>query len=305
MTGRQDQGGPADVEALRAENEHLRARLAEVRARLQEPEEIIRAIRHGEVDAVVVTRQAGERIFSLRCADVLYRVMIEEMKEGAVALDPAGRIVYCNRHFAGMVNGRREALVGTSVFPLVPADSRPFFDALERPAEGTRREELTLRAADGTPVPVHATLSHIPLEDQEAFCLIVTDMTGQKRQEVMAEEGRRKDEFLAMLGHELRNPLAAIANAVEALRGREVTSARVERACGAIGRQAAHLTRLVDDLLDVARITRGKVDLRTEAVDLAAVAGQAAEMAQPRADEQDQNLTVSLPLRKVEVEADP
>src|SRR4051812_18135328 len=172
MTGRQDQGGPADVEALRAENEHLRARLAEVRARLQEPEEIIRAIRHGEVDAVVVTRQAGERIFRLRCADVLYRVMIEEMKEGAVALDPAGLIVYCNRHFAGMVNGRREAMLGTSIFPFVPAESRPFFDALGRPpAGGTSRAELSLRACDGTPVPVQATLSRIPLEEQEAFCL--------------------------------------------------------------------------------------------------------------------------------------
>src|SRR4051812_40759118 len=167
MTGRQDQGGPADVEALRAENEHLRAQLAEVRARLHEPEEIIRAIRQGEVDAVVVTRQAGERIFSLRSADVLYRVMIEEMKEGAVALDAAGLILYCNRHFAGMVGAPREALVGRPIGPYVADAGRSFFDALRRPpADGTSRAELALRAGDGTAVPVQVTLSRIPLDDQ-------------------------------------------------------------------------------------------------------------------------------------------
>src|SRR5205807_1370504 len=85
------------------------------------------------------------------------------------------------------------------------------------------------------------------------YCLIVTDLTGQKRQEAMAEEARRKDEFLAMLGHELRNPLAAIRNAVEAMSGADGTGPKADRAWAAVGRQAAHLTRLVDDLLEVER----------------------------------------------------
>src|SRR4051812_25357428 len=92
-------GGTADSD-LRRENEELRAHLRELRARLREPEDIIRALRHGEVDALVVTEPRGERIYSLRSADVLYRGMIENMKDAAVALDRSGIIIYCNAYFA-------------------------------------------------------------------------------------------------------------------------------------------------------------------------------------------------------------
>jgi len=114
-----------------------------------EAADIIRAIREGEVDAFVVKEAAEERIYSLRSADLLYRAMVEEMKDGAVALDSGGLIVYCNAYFAHMVKAERAALIGTRIFPLVP-DTDGFFDLTEeRTRTGTSRQELALRARDG------------------------------------------------------------------------------------------------------------------------------------------------------------
>jgi len=97
-----------DDTKLQAEVVGLRAQLAELRTRLREPEEIIRAIRQGEVDAVVVNDRRGERVYSLRSADVLYRGMVEEMKEGAVALDASG-LVRRARSSIRVVGNKRSA----------------------------------------------------------------------------------------------------------------------------------------------------------------------------------------------------
>ena len=119
-----------------------------------EAEEIIRAIRYGEVDAFVVTEAAEERIYSLRSADVLYRAMIEQMKDGAVALDASGLIVYCNAYFAQLVKAERGALVGSEDRSVRPGRRRGVLRLLpEHPRDGTSRRELELRATDGTDRP--------------------------------------------------------------------------------------------------------------------------------------------------------
>jgi signal transduction histidine kinase len=115
---------------------------------------------------------------------------------------------------------------------------------------------------------------------------------------------RQKDEFLATLAHELRNPLAPIRNALEIIRLAGGVPA-VERNRALIERQVGQLVRLVDDLLDVSRVVRGKVTLRRERVDLAAVAAQAVETAQPLIDAQRHALAVALPAEPVPVDADP
>jgi PAS domain-containing protein len=104
---------------LETENARLQAELAQLRDVLREPEEILRAIRLGEVDGFVVSEAEGEAIYQLRSADVLCRVMIEDMKEGAVAFDTEGTILYCNRHFAGMLKAAREELLGGRIETLV------------------------------------------------------------------------------------------------------------------------------------------------------------------------------------------
>jgi signal transduction histidine kinase len=119
----------------------------------------------------------------------------------------------------------------------------------------------------------------------------VTELTIARRQAEAAN--RAKDEFLAMLGHELRNPLAPISTALQLMRLRGVVGAEHERTV--IERQVEHLMSLVDDLLDVSRIARGKVQLKRERVDLADVAARALEMVSPAIDERMHGVTVDVP----------
>jgi PAS domain S-box-containing protein len=112
-------------------------------------------------------------------------------------------------------------------------------------------------------------------------------------EEALSEADRRKDEFLAMLAHELRNPLAPIGTASELLSRTVTGDARARSAIGMIKRQAAHLTRLVDDLLDVSRITQGRIQLRRKPVDLAAVVTQALETVEPQLRNRQQRLAVT------------
>src|SRR5262245_57269847 len=109
---------------LHREIDELRAEVQRLRLQLQEPEDSIRAIRHGEIDALVVTEAQGDKIYTLRSADGLYRCMIENMKEAAVALDRGGIIVYCNAHFAELMSTHRNVLVGTSILPVIREDGR-------------------------------------------------------------------------------------------------------------------------------------------------------------------------------------
>src|ERR1700747_832417 len=97
----------------------------------------------------------------------------------------------------------------------------------------------------------------------------------------LKKSDRRKDEFLAMLAHELRNPLAPIRNAVQVLHMPNADEAHEEWAKQVINRQVEQMVRLVDDLLDVARITQGKIQLQTERIDVTAVAARAVETSQP------------------------
>jgi signal transduction histidine kinase/DNA-binding response OmpR family regulator len=116
---------------------------------------------------------------------------------------------------------------------------------------------------------------------------------------------RQKNEFLSMLAHELRNPLAPIRNAVEVMRHRGPAQPELQWARDVIDRQVRHLARLVDDLLDVSRITRGKIRLQTEPVELAAVVAQAVEAGRPAIDARGHTLTVDLPNTPVWVNGDP
>lgn len=126
------------------------------------------------------------------------------------------------------------------------------------------------------------------------FSGISFDITERKRLEEMLRDGdRRKDEFLAMLAHELRNPMAPIRNAGELLLRLETDDVRVKQAAEIINRQVEQLTRMVDDLLDVSRITRGHVELECRPIELSAVVAAAIEAVEPTVRERDLTLTVS------------
>jgi PAS domain S-box-containing protein len=141
---------------------------------------------------------------------------------------------------------------------------------------------------------------------------VLTDITERKRLEEelrlrldqLAEADRRKDEFLATLAHELRNPLAPIRNSLEILKMPRIDAAMVQQVRAMMERQVHQLVRLVDDLLDVSRVMRGKVELRKEPVELAVVVARAVETVQPLIDAQGHRLDLSLPRESLLVDAD-
>ncbi len=175
--------------------EELQTEIEELRARLEEAEETLHAIQSGEVDALVVSERAGgDKVYTLRSPDRPYRLMIEEMAQGAVTLTPDGLILYCNGGFAHMVKRPINEIVGSSLDNHVTRGSRDFLEALFR--HGLRQEgsqgELELSAAGGMLVPVYVSLNALPLDDsdgQPVLCLVVTDLADQKRNErIVADE---------------------------------------------------------------------------------------------------------------------
>jgi signal transduction histidine kinase/CheY-like chemotaxis protein len=127
----------------------------------------------------------------------------------------------------------------------------------------------------------------------------------RRKMEQLADADRRKDEFLAMLGHELRNPLAPVTTALQLMRLHSDEPLRIARARETIERQVEHMTRLIDDLLDVSRITRGKIELQREAVVVSTLVARAVEAARPVIDERGHRLTLDLPDEPVTLNADP
>ncbi|HYQ90968.1 MAG TPA: ATP-binding protein, partial [Candidatus Competibacteraceae bacterium] len=133
-----------------------------------------------------------------------------------------------------------------------------------------------------------------------------TDVTAQRAaEEALREADRRKDEFLAMLAHELRNPLASIYNAVQILSRLGPAEPKLQWAHDVIARQAKHLARLVDDLLDSARLIRGQITLKKEPVELATIVQQAVEAAQPLLEARQHHFRLILPHSPVWLEGDP
>jgi signal transduction histidine kinase len=149
-----------------------------------------------------------------------------------------------------------------------------------------------------TPIPA-------PDGTPEQFLSVSRDVTEQcEAEEALKEADRQKDEFLAMLSHELRNPLAPIRNSVEILRAIGTNEPVLMAARDMIDRQVRHLVRLVDDLLDVSRVSRGKIQLQKEPLDLTKTVGHAVETTRPLFEVRRHELTVKLPEHPVCIEGD-
>jgi len=164
--------------------ERLLERIEQLTMRLEDAENTLQAIRQGEVDALVVSDPGGPQVYTLRSADHPYRILVQEMQEGALTLTPTGLILYANLAFARMMRTSLEHLLGTSVQRFVAPRDLPNFMALfERGARSNSRGEVALQAADGTLVPAFLACNSFRVDDFQRVCLVVTDLTEQKRQE--------------------------------------------------------------------------------------------------------------------------
>jgi PAS domain S-box-containing protein len=224
--------------------------------------------------------------------------------------DTEGRYLLVNRAFekyAGLDRKKVEGWRDHDLFPNEMADASVADDqqVLRQGMARQYEEVVNIHGVTCTLITIKFPLvdaSGVPI----AICGIATDITDRKQAEdALKEADRRKDEFLAMLAHELRNPLAPIRNAVQIMRLLGSTDPNLERSREMIDRQVEHMTRLVDDLLEVSRITGGKIKLQKETMDLVEVAGRAVETSRPLIDARHHELTVAFPPRPIILEADP
>ena len=277
----------------------------------REAAETLRAIRQGAVDAFVVEEERGrQHVVTLEGADRAYRMFVEQMPQGVATLHPDGTLVYANRSLSEFLGAPHETLAGSSLSTLVPAEDHGHCQSLlELGKSGCGRGELRLKRADGALVPVHLTFSRLPEECGDLIALYVGDLTAQKgltqAEGALREADRRKDEFLAILGHELRGSLAPLVTMLEVMKRSPGDEALIEQARSTMERQLRQLVRLADDLLDVSRITRGTLELRKERVELGAilrrVVGNRPSVTKGAAHE----TTLTLPDEPIFLDADP
>lgn len=295
-----------------------------LRAQLEEAKGVLDAIRHGEIDALLVTGPDGSRVFTLEGAEHPYRIMVESMSEGAATLVADGALAYANARLAALLEVRLERLVGQRFEDFIaPPERERFAAACVAARSGQHVEPFELRTAGGNSLPALVALSplgHSPrsADPIPALCLIATDLTESQRNTALSLEiskreaaeaelrlaVRQKDAFLAMLAHELRNPLSPIRHASELLTGLVGGDSNARRLLAMITRQTDQLTRLVDDLLDVARIAQNRIVLRNEPQEIGALIDQAVETVQTIISEKGHELRLDKPASSLYVQGD-
>ncbi len=170
--------------------QELNARVHELEERLAESEETLRAIRSGEIDAVVVSAADGDRVYTLRGADESYRVFVEQMREGAVTLSCDGDVLYANQQFAALVGTPLEQVIGSHFHDFLPeGEADPFKALLDGRSNASPKAELQLRRRDGSLVPIYLSAGVLDSEDVRCHCVLVVDLTEQKHnEEIQAAE---------------------------------------------------------------------------------------------------------------------
>jgi len=204
----------------------------ELVTRLSEAEENLRAIRSGEVDAIVVNRQGEEKVFTLRGADHTYRVFVERMNEGAAVLSSDHTVLHCNGRFARFLGARLQSVIGSSMLDLVWPDDHPKLDALlRRAARRNCRGEIRLQSRTGAPLSVHLSLNPLRLDSTRAVCLIASDLSETKRAE---QELRASSEQLRNLTAHLQSvreeERARISREVHDELGQSLTAVKMDLA---------------------------------------------------------------------------
>ena len=239
-------------------------------------------------------RLAAER---LRQSEERLRRALAVETVGVIYFGLDGRITDANGAFTRLCGCSQEDLrSGRAIWRLLIApDSTPDFDLLFGELKRSGRaapHQLTFLRQDGSRWVALVTATLVSGDEAVMFVIDVTDR--QRAVEALREADRRKNEFLATLAHELRNPLAPIANGLEILRLLPSPSETADRARTMMERQVAHMVRLVEDLLEVSRITLGKIELRREHVDLNAVLRQAVESTASVMQESRHQLTIDI-----------
>ena len=247
--------------------------------------------------------------------------MLDTALDCIVTCDHTGRIIEFNPAAERTFGHRREDLINRAMSEvIVPPSLRKRHEAgmarYLKTGEARllgKRVEMTGLRANGEEFPVELSVTRIPTDREPVFTAFLRDITARKAMErdlrriaaELSDVDRRKTEFLAMLAHELRNPLAPLRNGLQILRITGDGGARIEATTDMMDRQLGHMVRLVDDLLDVSRISRGKIELKRTRTDVATIVQQAVEATRPQFESMGHRLTVTMPPELIGLDGDP
>jgi PAS domain S-box-containing protein len=240
------------------------------------------------------------------------KALFDNAAVGIAEVDASGSFALVNDSLGRRLGEGRDALLTMKMGDIVHADDREDLAlSMHRLFTGQiphfTTEKRFLRR-DGETIWMKLTVSRARVADVHGAhgVAVIEDITEQKHaEEDLREADRRKDEFLATLAHELRNPLAPIRNSLHIFRMKGIQDPAVEQVTSMMERQVAHMVRMVDDLLEVSRISRGKIELRKESVELAAVLRNAVDTSLPLIEKGHHKLIVDVPDEPVLLEADP
>jgi len=241
------------------DDSNAQQRIAELTARLEEAEETLRAVSAGEIDAFIVQGPRGEQVYSLRSAEQPYVLSSKKCRKEPPFSRPPATLCIATASSQRSEDALEE-VIGTALDRFLSGSDRM---RSRCSGGGLRQMQARLTAVDGRVIDVYLSLSASKADDDtERLNLIVTDLSAlldaQSGRDRAEQQSQAKDEFMAMLAHELRNPLSAISAAVQVLEASDGRDAPALRARSIIGRQVHHLARLVDDLLDVGRVVTGR-----------------------------------------------
>ena len=289
------------VEQLRRRRDELVAKVEEDTRELQQANLAIKQ----DVGARAQLQQ------KLSATEQRLRLLMDGIQDYAIVmLDRAGRVISWNVGAQRITGYRSEEITGRHFSCFYPPE------AIERhlpdkhlylaDADGRCENEGWRVRKDGTSYWANVILTSLyeAPDEPRGYAMVLRDLTDRKRVESLEESERQINEFLAMLGHELRNPLAPIRNALDLMRINAGSDTTQEWARSVIDRQVAQLSRLVDDLLDVSRITSGKIVLQRESMELNAVVLHAVDATRPQIEARKQTLEVNVSREPVPVDAD-
>jgi PAS domain S-box-containing protein len=247
---------------------------------------------------------------ALRDSEQEYRVIVDTANEGIWRLDRSARVTFANQRMADLLGITRDAMLGRHKWDFVFDEDVAAMQALfERRRRGVAEEIADIRFRRGDGREIWTLMAARPVYDEHGGFMgavdLFTDITERRRaEEELRDSDRRKDEFLAVLAHELRGPLAPILTAVKLLQAKGPADPSLIRLRDTIFRQTMQLSTLVDDLLDVGRITAGKLRLDKARVDLRAIVHQAVEASTALVERRRHTLSVRLPDTPVYLHAD-
>lgn len=247
--------------------------IGDLQLQFEEAEEILDAIRNDQIDAFVVSGQSGDRVSTLKDTDQVYRIFFQEMNEGAVTLMPDGSILFTNRRLAEILRTTVEEIIGSSILRFVERNDQERLKELL--SQGRAQAEISLRAADGTAVPVYVSLATAEVSKTGCICLLVNDMTQRKK----LEQTMREHDRLAAMGataavfaHEVGNPLNGISTTVQMLQ-RHFNKQNDGYASSTLIELQHEIQRLSSLLQDFRSLSRPQ-KLNLVRIDLARVAGE-------------------------------